>query len=149
MGALRLRWHNSGGLADVEQRRKYLRRLMQDTDIAGICETSWKDDATASCAQALARWDPRIQAELLVGGQYERTSGSGRNAGMALLIKKGVADGARVRDHGDDTLQCLVVDMKVRELSFRIVLTHGDPSADIRVKMAHYTRLFRAAARIN
>ena len=54
-----------------------------------------------------------------------------------------------MRDHGDDTLQCLVVDMKVRELSFRIVLTHGDPSADIRVKMAHYTRLFRAAARIN
>ena len=68
---------------------------------------------------------------------------------MALLVRKGVAQGAEVRNHGDDTLQCLVVDLKVRGLGFRVVLTHGDPSADVRVKMTHFTRVPRAATRIN
>ena len=133
-----MRWHNSGGLTETERRRKYMRRLMQGVDIAGICETSWKDGAMEEGARKLAQWDPQIRADLYTGGQYERASGSGRNAGLALLVKKGVATDVAQRDHGDATLQCMITDICIRGSRFRLVLSHGDPYSDMRAKEAHY-----------
>ena len=148
MGDVRVRWHNGGGLADGERRRKYLRRLMHNVDIAGICETSW-DDGMAEGTKKLAKLDAQIRSDVYTGGQHRRESGSYRNAGMALIVREGVATDVCVRELRDVSLQCLVADLTIRGLKLRVVLSHGDPSSDPRLKGAYYRRVIRAVEAVN
>ena len=149
IGDVAVRWHNAGGLACGETRRKYLTKVMKGVDILGLCETSW-DDVREADARKMARWDPQVQADLYTGGQYKRESGSARNAGLALLVRRGSpVTGVRVRAHGDTTLQCMVVDLDVQGVGVRIMLTHGEPSSDMRLKATHYLRVARAVGKVN
>ena len=149
LGDTVIRFHNAGGLACPDRRRKYLRRMFRGVDMLGLCETSWEDSREAD-ARRVARWDPRIQADLYTGGQYKRESGSGRNAGLALLVRRGGAvKEVVVRKHGDESLQCMIVDMEVQGERLRLVLTHGNPHSDARLKEADYRRVVRAVKRVN
>jgi len=149
LGDTVIRFHNAGGLACPDRRRQYLRRMFRGVDVLGLCETSWEDCREAD-ARRLARWDARIQADMYTGGQYKRESGSGRNAGLALLVRRGGAvKEVVVREHGDESLQCMIVDMEVQGERIRLMLTHGNPHSDVRLKEADYRRVSRAIGKIN
>ena len=148
LGDFTIRFHNSGGLACPEMRRRYLRKMMRGVDVLGICETSWESTREED-ARTVAAWDPKIKADLYVAGQYQRVSGSARNAGLALLVRRGAeVKGARVRQHGDQTLQCMIVDLTIRGEEVRVVLTHGDPGSVLSAKEAVYRRVERAIRRV-
>ena len=148
LGDVTIRFHNSGGLACPEMRRRYLRKMMRGVDVLGICETSWESTREED-ARTVAAWDPKIRADLYVAGQYQRVSGSARNAGLALLVRRGaeVTD-VRVRQHGDQTLQCMIADLTIRGEGLRIVLTHGDPGSALGAKEAAYRRVEKAIRKV-
>ena len=47
IGDVRLRFHNSGGIADERKRTRYLRRMAQKVDLLALCETGLDEVAGA------------------------------------------------------------------------------------------------------
>ena len=147
VGDVVCRWHNSGGLGTStpygkQKRSRYLRRVMSHAGILGLCETGL-DEEEGKDAEQFARWDAKVNATML-RAQYWR-----RNTGLALLISRElpVSDVA-VRAMEDPQLQCMIVDLTVRDVPMRVVLSHGDPGGSRAKKLEFYRAVRTEAARI-
>ena len=142
IGDVRLRFHNSGGIADERKRTRYLRRMAQKVDLLALCETGL-DEVAGAEAERYLKHEPSLRAGMWRWAYHRR------NTGLALIVPEGAPiTGVRVRKTGDEELQLMVADMEIRGQPVRVVVSHGEPGSNVRAKTAFFQATKQAIRRI-
>ena len=139
-GDLLFGFHNSSGMADMQTRKRYTKRMVSGMTLFAAVETGLRGIAEEDAIEEAAN-ESGIHAKLVTGGYV------GAKSGIALYIPKGDAipkETIRKRDTGEPSLQILIVDMELNKEKMRVVVTHGSPSGKAQDKIGFLKGVQRA-----